>query len=298
MAAPMRSMMEKVLNNNFHKYAVQRSGDLQLQSFVKVIETNTLLLKRGDEGSNDIVGYIHQCLNNSKQRYEGLMLLSVLVKQSSTAVFQKNAVTWLKLLLNILQGHCPVLVHKACCKLLSQVIYHSDSFSDVSREVTSSFIPQLLPLLLSCEPRCLSAALTCVSTCIRKYPGPVGPFKGKLQTLVEQELANGKNYAELYECFALLTSCGSGGNLGVKHTEAWSELAEWVLASLHETLSCMYSDKNMGLYNSLTLSRSEAKRKWLCATSIKPDQPAQEAVAPGNHLQDYLPLISVTMTEL
>ncbi|KAH3810241.1 hypothetical protein DPMN_138631 [Dreissena polymorpha] len=252
MAAPMESMIEKLLNNSFQKYAVQRSGDLQLQSFVKVIETNKLLLKRDDEGSNDIVGYIHQCLNNSKQRYEGLILLGVLVKQSSTAIFQKNAVTWLKLLLNILQSHCPPPVHQACCKLLSQVIDHSDSFSDVSREVTSTFIPQLLPLLLTCEPGCLSAALTCVSMCIRKYPGPVGPFKAKLQTLVEQKLANGKNYEELYECFALLASCGSGGNLGIKHTEAWSELAEGVLASLHETLSCMYSDVDMGSGSSCT----------------------------------------------
>ena len=34
-------------------------------------------------------------------------------------------------------------------------------------------------------------ALSCINKCIQTYPGPVGPCKGKIETLVYEQLSNG-----------------------------------------------------------------------------------------------------------
>ncbi|WAR28582.1 PELP1-like protein [Mya arenaria] len=242
MAASIGNMFDVMLTNLFQSFnTTGETSSLSFREFLTLVKRNKHFSSKTEENSY-LVSHVHQCLQASKQRYEGLLLLDVIIQQCGTAVFHQYALTWLKLLTNILQGHCISQVYSSCCKVLARVISHSPSFSDIAREVTNSGIPQLLPLLLASSSECLPAALGCVNTCIEKYPGPVGPFKTKLQTLLVRELDLGNGFKELSRCFALLAQCGPGGTHGIKHTEAWSEQMDGLLAGLHASLDGLYAD--------------------------------------------------------
>ncbi|XP_060593779.1 proline-, glutamic acid- and leucine-rich protein 1-like [Ruditapes philippinarum] len=187
-----------------------------------------------------MASYINSCLGSSKNRVEGLLLLNVIVKQCTTDVFQQNASTWIKLLIQTLQGHCAASVYSATCHVLKEIIQYSKSFSDMSREITTTVIPQLLPILITSPEEVTESAVSCINACIKNYPGPVGPFKNKLDSFILQNLDSNTNCKAVYRCYALLSQCGPGGTAGIKHTEAWAYQCQRLMGSLHSTVAELY----------------------------------------------------------
>ncbi|XP_045199997.2 proline-, glutamic acid- and leucine-rich protein 1-like [Mercenaria mercenaria] len=267
MAAPVGNVCDLLFKTLFQDYSAKQSTSIALKDVLSIFGSNQILSSVEGGGSmQEMASYIHSCLGNSKQRAEGLLLLNTVVKQCTTDVFQQNAGTWIKLLIQILQGHSPVSVYSASCHVLGEIIQFSKSFSDLSREVTTTVIPQLLPLLIAAPAEVTDSAILCINACIRSYPGPVGPFKNKVESLILQQLDKNTNTEVVQRCYALLSQCGPGGSAGIKHTEAWTQQCDRLIGSLQSTLAVLYE----GLESEFTLHGKE--RANLDLSSIEWDQ--------------------------
>ncbi|KAK7461180.1 hypothetical protein BaRGS_00038768, partial [Batillaria attramentaria] len=97
----------------------------------------------------DLIGQINSGLNSSKKRLESLGLLGYMIEQCSASVFSSHCQTWLNLLLQCLQSHTAPLVQQHTMRVLSLVIERVSDFPELAREVGSTYIAQLLPVLLS-----------------------------------------------------------------------------------------------------------------------------------------------------
>ncbi|KAL3856385.1 hypothetical protein ACJMK2_011152 [Sinanodonta woodiana] len=196
------------------------------------------LQKKGS--CQEILSYIHDCLNSYKNSGPGLLLLSHVIKQCSTDVFMQNALTWLRLCTQIIQSYNKAAVHSLACDVCANILSIATSFTELSREITSSVIPQLLPLLLVATNEWKQFAFMCINSCIRNFSGSCGPFKNKIEACVLEEIRSCKPCKAAVVCFSLLGRCGGGGNQGVKYTEGWKQQCDQLTNSMSHTLTLLY----------------------------------------------------------
>ncbi len=53
-------------------------------------------------------------------------------------------------------------------------------------------------------------------------------------------------YQRAAQLYASLAQCGGGGNLGVKHTEAWTYYSDKLLGALHASIDDLYQQYEPG----------------------------------------------------
>ncbi|KAJ8310869.1 hypothetical protein KUTeg_012734 [Tegillarca granosa] len=257
MSAPMDSVVLHLASNICDK----TNGLDETLHLLHVLDQLQVFGQQKTGNIQDIISHIHSCLNSSKQRLEGLLLLERLVEQCVTDVFTQNALVWLRFILQILQSHDPVIIQKLSCHVCCRILDQASTFTVLSRDI-SSLVPQLLPVLMSSSTQWREAALTCIISCIDNFPGPCGTFKGKIENFVVQELDKGLVFKqEAVRCFAVVARCGGSGNLGIKHTEGWSNQCNKLLGSLQMTITDLYeglhlSDSASQIRHTLSLSLS------------------------------------------
>ncbi|XP_064615659.1 proline-, glutamic acid- and leucine-rich protein 1-like [Liolophura sinensis] len=90
----------------------------------------------------------------------------------------------MNLLLQVLQAHCPAAHRHLTCHVVKLLLIESKSLPELAREVSTSFLSQLLPLLLGASEEWAPSSIGCINTCIRQYPGACGVFKGKIESFI------------------------------------------------------------------------------------------------------------------
>ncbi|XP_053574224.1 proline-, glutamic acid- and leucine-rich protein 1 [Bombina bombina] len=198
------------------------------------------------EGSSAALSGLLSCcssrLMSASTRIEGLSLLSLVVEESPTDVFQTHCVSWIRNILQVIQSQDPPRVIGLAVFVLRSLLAHSSALPELSREVSTNQIPGLLTSLLGLRRQCLIPALEGIRSCLISYPRACGSLRGKL-TVFFLSLLDAENVQiqELAcQCFSLLPSLGSGFSQGVKHTENWERQIQSVLCSLHSVFKQLY----------------------------------------------------------
>ncbi|KAG9462527.1 hypothetical protein GDO78_013937, partial [Eleutherodactylus coqui] len=181
-------------------------------------------------------------LSSASTRTEGLSLLSLVLEESSTDVFQQHCVSWIRSVLQVIQSQDPPRVVSLAVFVLRSLLAHSSALPELSREISTNHIPGLLTSLLGLRRQCLMPALEGIRSCLISYPRACGSLRGKLTafvlSLLDEENLQIQELA--CQCFSLLPSLGSGFSQGVKHTENWERQIQSVLCSLHATFQQLY----------------------------------------------------------
>ncbi|XP_077117896.1 proline-, glutamic acid- and leucine-rich protein 1 isoform X2 [Ranitomeya variabilis] len=200
---------------------------------------------RGEASSAAVSGLLSCCnshLLSAATRTEGLSLLSLVVEESCTDVFQQHCVSWIRSVLQVIQSPDPPRVVSMAVFVLRSLLAHSSALPELSREISTNHIPGLLTSLLGLRRQCLMPALEGIRSCLISYPRACGSLRGKL-TAFFLSLLDEENVAiqELAcQCFCLLPTLGSGFSQGVKHTENWERQMQSVLCSLHAVFQQLY----------------------------------------------------------
>ncbi|XP_073510893.1 proline-, glutamic acid- and leucine-rich protein 1 [Phyllobates terribilis] len=200
---------------------------------------------RGEASSAAVSGLLSCCnshLLSAATRTEGLSLLSLVVEESCTDVFQQHCVSWIRSVLQVIQSQDPPRVVSLAVFVLRSILAHSSALPELSREISTNHIPGLLTSLLGLRPQCLMPALEGIRSCLISYPRACGSLRGKLTafflSLLDEENVQIQELA--CQCFSLLPSLGSGFSQGVKHTENWERQMQSVLCSLHAVFQQLY----------------------------------------------------------
>ncbi|XP_053318525.1 proline-, glutamic acid- and leucine-rich protein 1 isoform X2 [Spea bombifrons] len=181
-------------------------------------------------------------LMSASTRVEGLSLLSLVVEESPTDVFQAHCVSWIRGVLQVIQSQDPPRVVSFAVFVLRSLLAHSSALPELSREISINQIPGLLTSLLGLRRQCLVPALEGIRSCLISYPRACGSLRGKLTTFLLSllDVENVQIQELACHCFSLLPSLGSGFSQGVKHTENWERQIQGVLCSLHSVFQQLY----------------------------------------------------------
>ncbi|XP_073418540.1 proline-, glutamic acid- and leucine-rich protein 1 isoform X2 [Dendrobates tinctorius] len=198
------------------------------------------------QASSAAVSVLLSCCNShllsAATRTEGLSLLSLVVEESCTDVFQQHCVSWIRSVLQVIQSPDPPRVVSLAVFVLRALLAHSSALPELSREISTNHIPGLLTSLLALRRQCLMPALEGIRSCLISYPRACGSLRGKLTAfflgLLDEENVQIQELA--CQCFSLLPTLGSGFSQGVKHTENWERQMQSVLCSLHAVFQQLY----------------------------------------------------------
>ncbi|XP_063787025.1 proline-, glutamic acid- and leucine-rich protein 1 [Pseudophryne corroboree] len=200
---------------------------------------------RGEGSSASLSCILRNCnsrLLSPASRVEGLSLLSLVVEESPTDVFQQHCVSWIRNVLQVIQSQDPPRVISLAVFVVRSLLAHSSALPELSREISTNHIPGLLTSLLGLRRQCLIPALEGIRSCLISYPRACGSLRGKLTafflSLLDEENVQVQELA--CQCFSLLPSLGSGFSQGVKHTENWERQMQSVLCSLHAVFQQLY----------------------------------------------------------
>ncbi|XP_045578546.1 proline-, glutamic acid- and leucine-rich protein 1-like [Salmo salar] len=95
-----------------------------------------------------LVGLSNAKLGNSKTKFEGLCLLSVLVKDSSSDVFQQHSLSWLRSLQQVIQSQDPLPSVQLAVGVLQDLLQYSSQLPELAREVGLNSVLGILTSLL------------------------------------------------------------------------------------------------------------------------------------------------------
>ncbi|XP_070537818.1 proline-, glutamic acid- and leucine-rich protein 1-like isoform X2 [Ptychodera flava] len=135
------------------------------------------------------------------------------------------------------------------CEVLSDLLEIAVGFPEIAREL-SHHIAAIMNWVLSVDAACLLGALGLVTSCVRHFPGPSGPFKSKLENFVLsiwKENLDPTIIEAACHVFSMLPRVGGGGTNGIKHTAAWDSHINRILGSLHDVILQLYQDIETGV---------------------------------------------------
>ncbi|XP_026185875.1 proline-, glutamic acid- and leucine-rich protein 1 isoform X2 [Mastacembelus armatus] len=203
-----------------------------------------VFLNQGASTVGALVGFSNAKLGSSKTRFEGLCLLSMLVKDSSSDLFQQHCLSWLRSLQLVIQSQAPVQTIQLAVNILKDLLQYSSQVAELAREVGINSILGFLTSLLSLKTECELAAMEGMTACMTYYPRACGSLRDKLGAyfLSKMDSTNKKTQEMACQCYGRLPCLGGLLDRGVSagRAEGWTNQIHCLLASANGLLAQIY----------------------------------------------------------
>nr|XP_046236602.1 proline-, glutamic acid- and leucine-rich protein 1 [Scatophagus argus] len=199
---------------------------------------------QGASAVGGLVGFSNAKLGSSKTRFEGLCLLSMLVKDSSSDLFQQHCLSWLRSLQQVIQSQAPVQTIQLAVNILKDVLQYSSQLAELAREVGLNSVLGILTSLLGLKTECELAAMEGMMACMTYYPRACGSLKDKLGAyfLSRMDNTNTKTQEMACLCYGHLPCLGGllERGVGAGRAESWTNQIHCLLASANSQLAQIY----------------------------------------------------------
>ncbi|CAJ1086464.1 proline-%2C glutamic acid- and leucine-rich protein 1 isoform X1 [Xyrichtys novacula] len=199
---------------------------------------------QGASTAGGLVGFSNAKLSSSKTRFEGLCLLSMLVKDSSSDLFQQHCLSWLRSLQQVIQSQAPVQTVQLAVSILKDLLQYSSQLPELAREVGMNSILGILTSLLGLKLECELAAMEGMTACMTFYPRACGSLRDKLGAyfLSKMDSTNKKTQEMACQCYGRLPCLGGllDRGVGAGRAEGWTNQIHCLLATANGLLAQIY----------------------------------------------------------
>ncbi|XP_038586087.1 proline-, glutamic acid- and leucine-rich protein 1 isoform X2 [Micropterus salmoides] len=199
---------------------------------------------QGASAVGGLVAFSNAKLGSSKTRFEGLCLLSMLVKDSSSDLFQQHCLSWLRSLQQVIQSQAPVQTIQLAVNILKDLLQYSSQLAELAREVGLNSILGILTSLLGLKTECELAAMEGMTACMTYYPRACGSLRDKLGAsfLSKMDSTNKKTQEMACQCYGRLPCLGGllDRGVGTGRAEGWTNQIHCLLASANGLLAQIY----------------------------------------------------------
>ncbi|XP_034020197.1 proline-, glutamic acid- and leucine-rich protein 1 isoform X2 [Thalassophryne amazonica] len=203
-----------------------------------------VLVAQSSSTVGGLVGFSNAKLGSSKTKFEGLCLLSMLVKDSSSDLFQQHCLSWLRSVQQVIQSQAPVQTIQLAVNILKDLLQYSSQLAELAREVGLNAILGILTSLLGLKTECELAAMEGMIACMSYYPRACGSLRDKLGAyfLSKMESSNKKTQEVACQCYARLPCLGGllDRGMGAGRAEGWANQIHCLLASANGLLAQIY----------------------------------------------------------
>ncbi|XP_077445797.1 proline-, glutamic acid- and leucine-rich protein 1 [Stigmatopora argus] len=200
---------------------------------------------QGSSALGGLLGFSNAKMASSKTKFEGLCLLSMLVQDSSSELFQQHCLSWLRSLQQVIQSQAPVQTVQLAVFILQDLLQYSSQLPELAREVGLNCILGTLTSLLGLKTECELAAMEGMTACMTYYPRACGSLRDKLGAyfLSKMDSTNKKTQEMACRCFGRLPSLGGlNDRAGAGRADRWTDQVHCLLASANVVLSHLYQD--------------------------------------------------------
>ncbi|XP_035004675.1 proline-, glutamic acid- and leucine-rich protein 1 [Hippoglossus stenolepis] len=204
---------------------------------------------QGASAVGGLVGFSNAKLGSSKTRFEGLCLLSMLVKDSSSSLFEQHCLSWLRSLQQVIQSQAPVQTIQLAVNILKDLLHYSSQLAELAREVGLNSILGILTSLLGLKTECELSAMEGMTACMTYYPRACGSLRDKLGAyfLSKMDNTNKKTQVMACQCYGRLPCLGGllDRGMGAGRAEGWTNQIHCLLASANGLLAQIYQGSEM-----------------------------------------------------
>ncbi|XP_077598755.1 proline-, glutamic acid- and leucine-rich protein 1 [Stigmatopora nigra] len=200
---------------------------------------------QGSSTLGGLLGFSNAKMASSKTKFEGLCLLSMLVQDSSSELFQQHCLSWLRSLQQVIQSQAPVQTVQLAVFILQDLLQYSSQLPELAREVGLNCILGILTSLLGLKTECELAAMEGMTACMTFYPRACGSLRDKLGAyfLSKMDSTNKKTQEVACRCFGRLPALGGlTDRAGAGRADRWTDQVHCLLASANVVLSHLYQD--------------------------------------------------------
>ncbi|XP_035495210.2 proline-, glutamic acid- and leucine-rich protein 1 [Scophthalmus maximus] len=199
---------------------------------------------QGASAVGGLVGFSNAKLGSSKTRFEGLCLLSMLVKDSSSDLFEQHCLSWLRSLQQVIQSQAPVQTIQLAVNILKDLLQYSSQLAELAREVGLNSILGILTSLLGLKTECELSAMEGMMACMSYYPRACGSLRDKLGAyfLSKMDSTNKKTQEMACQCYGRLPCLGGllDRGVGAGRAEGWTNQIHCLLATANGLLAQIY----------------------------------------------------------
>ncbi|TDG99945.1 hypothetical protein EPR50_G00199680 [Perca flavescens] len=168
----------------------------------------------------------------------------MLVKDSSSDLFQQHCVSWLRSLQQVIQSQAPVQTIQLAVNILKDLLQYSSQLAELAREVGLNSILGILTSLLGLKTECELAAMEGMTACMTYYPRACGSLRDKLGAyfLSKMDSTNKKTQEMACLCYGHLPCLGGllDRGVGAGRAEGWTNQIHCLLASANGLLAQIY----------------------------------------------------------
>lgn len=183
-------------------------------------------------------------LNNVELRHEGLLLLRAFILQCPIEIIEQKGGLWITLCTkSCIQDKNAAAVNIAY-DVIKCILEKSVDIPELSKSIASSLLSKIVESVNGVPVQSQLAALKCLETCMKLYPGPCGSSRGHidrfLSTFVDD--VNPINVRQAAKCLHLLQQVRGGNVHGLSQKNAWSLLQSQLIMNLHKTLDQIFAN--------------------------------------------------------